>query len=155
MLLREQTPTFPVEAGENSEGLQVETALFRLEIGKDPFRLSFSNKRTGVSWRFGTKVAETGGIQWINGRNLDGKGTMSLMQVATIRKAGDRWLLQCKVNGSSRLVYLRIRVITPGILRVSANGLALEDRAQTKFQIEGKGPFFGLGSNTSAPTWIA
>jgi len=142
---RRRSPTFPVETKENSAGLQIETSLFRLEIDNNPFRLSFRNKKTGALWHFGSKFAEEGGIGWFESTKQHTEGTMPLTGVKSIRKVDDHWLLQCEVRGSSQTVNLEVDAISPGILRITADGVALGGQSHTDFHVRGEGPFFGLG----------
>jgi alpha-glucosidase (family GH31 glycosyl hydrolase) len=138
-----QHPSFPIEAGADAAGLSIATSTFRFEVSRNPLRISFHNNKTGALWVFGDNIAGPG-IEWAERKNGQ-EITMPLIRLTNIRKVANHWLLQCNVKGSSEPADLEIAVISPEILRITANGIPLGDHAGTNFHVRGRGPFFGLG----------
>ncbi len=130
-----------VEADETASGLRIETAAWRLEIGKAQWGLRLTNKKSGLIWN----LAGQGGLTWTQGANS--KPAQALGKIQRIERRDNSWRMQVETAGSGAApATLEIAVITPTVIRLSIQAPKWEgEPLDIALHFAGAGPFFGLG----------
>ena len=141
-LVKGPLPTVPVEQVETSESLVIESSLWRLEVGKNPWKLSLLNKVTHAAWNIASGAAGPTGIRWTD---LAGKRVaMQLLQVEKTQRSGNHWTIDCRVEGANELATLRVDAISLSVIRLSIEAPGSNEQ-KLRIGLTGQGPFFGLG----------
>lgn len=135
-----------VEETLSPSGLSLETKVWRLDIRRDPFQFTFSNKLTGVDWRLGIdNVKEERGV----GSEPKSKSPTSdisrFARIGKIEKQNGHWILEGIITGSSQAAKIDIAVLSPNTLGLSMDASGLGKEAEFEFHIDASGPLFGLG----------
>ena len=145
-LITEGPQPVPVRADESAKALHLEAQAWRLEIARDPFRLTFTNKLTGTDWRLEGTGSQTSGLVW--SRNVNTATTnpdLPLRSIARTINQDNHWVLDGILNGSTQLVRIDISVSSPNALCISFDGSSLGADENSRFHFTAEGPFFGLG----------
>lgn len=145
-LLKAKQPRAPVVDQESPEGLRLETQNWKLEIARNPFGMTFSNKLTGAEWKLAGVHYETGGET--PGESAPGSATspvIRLRQVGKIEKQDGAWILEGVLEGSQQSVKIEITVASPNALAISMEASKLGAGTTSNFHVATRGPLFGLG----------
>jgi len=149
-LLRVKQPDVPVVDKESPESLRLETHVWKLEVARNPFGMTFSNKLTGVEWKLA-------GVEYGNDAKAPGQPAQGsaaspvirLMQLGSIEKHGGAWILEGVVEGSQQSVRIEITVTSPNALAVSMDASKLGANTTSKYQVVTRDTLFGLGEQFS------
>jgi len=143
-LLKGPLPAVPVEQVETNEGVAVESNLWRLEVSKNPWKLSLLNKATQAVWKIASDASGPSGIWWSN--DPAGSGPpLQLSRVEKVQRTGNHWAIDCRVEGTDKGVTLGLDIISPNVIRLSIEAPSWGGNARLGISIAGQGPFFGLG----------
>jgi alpha-glucosidase (family GH31 glycosyl hydrolase) len=135
-----------VEAVETTQGLRIETVVWRLEISKSPWRLALTNKHTGITWNTAAADSPSPGISWVPDVDAKPAGSpLRLREIQEIHKQENLWTMSGHVEGASEPVNLELAVMAPNLIRLSIEGSKLGDKAGLSLALAGPGPFYGLG----------
>src|SRR3954463_13074986 len=110
-LLEKSLPSVAVQATETAQTLKLEMAVCRLEIDKAHGRLVLTNKQTGIKWQTAAVDSGKAGISWVT--DVDAKtasSPLSLTQVQSVQRQGNRWTMTGSVEGQSEPVNLELAV---------------------------------------------
>jgi alpha-glucosidase (family GH31 glycosyl hydrolase) len=136
----------PVQTHNSPEGWTLETKLLRLELQKNPFRLSWVDKSTHVRWSFGDQSPRPEGIAWAHDATASSRRSSTpLVRVLNIHEQDHQWILECQLEEQSKSVKLEIRPLTPGLVRISTLYSQQDESEWSEFHLSAEGPFFGLG----------
>jgi alpha-D-xyloside xylohydrolase len=118
----------------------------RLEVQKNPFRLSWVDKSTHVRWSFGNQGPKPEGIAWAyKAAGSSKRSSIPLARVINIREPNQPWILECQLEGQSQPARLEIQPLTPGLIRLSTAYSQQNESVWSEFHLSAEGPFFGLG----------
>ena len=124
--------------------LRVESEMWRLEIRKDRWAMSLTNKRTGLSWQIGDDAGQGSGLSWIASAHEQPATSIRVSSVQQAKRVGDTWKLMLKTD-STQPVEMDLAVLSANVLRLSIHGEKLGDDTRLHIHVKGAGPFFGLG----------
>jgi len=143
-LLKGPLPPVAVEQTETNEGVALESNLWRLEVSKNPWKLSLLNKATHAVWKIASDASGPSGIWWSN--NPAGSDPpLQLSRVEKVQRSGHHWTIDCRVEGTDQRATLGLDTISPNVIRLSIEAPSWGGEARLGISIAGQGPFFGLG----------
>lgn len=145
-LLKEDRPPVRVEVSETNQSLRFETALWRLEIRKNPWELALANKHTGAEWQMAPGRSRPASVAWFpREREKRSETHRRLSRIEQIEGHDNQWTMQGKVEGATQPVALELAFISLNVIRLSIDASNLGGDVGLELSFLGPGPFFGLG----------
>lgn len=142
-LLSTSPPTIiPVRAEDTATALHLESDGWRIDVAKDRWGITVTNKQTGLLWRLPAMNSSPSGLGWTQG---PGKPEMvQSTSVEHVERRGNDWHMQVRLKGFTEPAAVDLQVISADVIRLSIRAPQLGN-AQMKLAFAGAGPFFGLG----------
>ena len=150
-LITGKLPDGPVEEIESANGLRLEAQAWTLEVAKNPFAITFSNKWTGAQWRLASVNYQ--GRAGAGSASAQGSAIQSLgklEQVPGAQKGRARWSFTGLLTGSSQAVKVEVSPVGARAVCISIDAASLGDENNSEYRIAGSGPYFGLGEQYAA-----
>ncbi len=144
-LWKSTLPDVPVVEEQTTAAITLEGVLWRLEMNKNPWQLSFVNKATRAIWKLGAPNAPgSSGIWW--SKNATGSATkLRVSSVESVQRSGNHWTMVCRLGGTDQQATLGLDIISPAMIRLSIEGPSWDSDAQLGVGVAAQGPFYGLG----------
>lgn len=135
------TGMVPVKVEETAAVLRVDADAWHLEILKERWGMTLTNKRTGLAWR----LPALEGILWTNGAGGKQRTALWPTEIEHIQRIGNTWRMQVKIHASSEPAILQLSVLSPTVIRLSIRALQPGGDTRMNLNFTGAGPLFGLG----------
>jgi alpha-glucosidase (family GH31 glycosyl hydrolase) len=133
----------PVKAEDTASALHLESDRWRVDVEKNPWEMTFTNKQTGLFWRLPAMNSSSPGLSWAQ---RPGKpGPVQSTSVEHIERRGNNWHMQVRLTGFGEPAEVDLKIISADVLCLSVRAPQLGNNAQMNLAFAGAGPFYGLG----------